>query len=313
MLIDDVTVTFTAGHGGRGKVSFGRMLGSGPDGGDGGKGGNILISVTSDLKALIQFSKSKHLLAENGEPGKSKRQAGKDGPDLNIALPLGTHLIDLSTSEEIELKDLNQTITICKGGLGGRGNFEFRSATNQAPEYAQPGLPGEERTFHIVLKLIAKYGLIGLPNAGKSSLLNELTNASATVGAYPFTTLEPNLGVLNKVVLADIPGLIEGASKGKGLGIKFLKHIDKVSTLLHCISAESEDVLKDYQVISKELADFSQTLNNKHRLILLTKTDLVNSKQIESATQQLSTLKHEVIPVSIHDFESIQKLKDLLI
>ena len=313
MLIDEVDITITAGHGGKGKVSFGRMLGSGPDGGDGGKGASVYAVATSDLRALIQFSKSKHIEGQNGEPGKSKRQAGKDALDLELSLPIGTHIIDFENKSEIEINDLSQRVLLCKGGLGGRGNFEFRSATNQAPEYAQPGLPGESKNFRLILKLIAKYGLIGLPNAGKSSLLNELTNANATVGAYPFTTLEPNLGVLNKVVIADIPGLIEGASTGRGLGIKFLKHIDKVNSLLHCISAESEDVINDFNVVSQELEKYSQTLSNKKRIILLTKTDLVSMDKISDQLNKLKKLNLEIMSVSIHDFESIQNLKNKLV
>ena len=284
MFIDEVEITLRAGHGGAGKVSFYPGLKSGPDGGNGGKGGDIYLKVTSDLTALNQFSREKFLRAEGGEPGGSNRKFGKDGKDLEISLPLGTSLIDKTSGEEIELNDLNQKVLVCKGGLGGRGNFEFKSSRRTTPMFAQKGLPGEEKHFKVVLKSIADFGLIGLPNAGKSSLLNELTAAKAKIADYPFTTLEPNLGVLGSPstppgrsgrgkILADIPGLIEGASEGKGLGIKFLKHIEKVSLLLHCIEADSDDLVRDYHTVMEELKSFNPALLKKKEIILVTKSD----------------------------------------
>src|SRR3989344_8147809 len=228
MLIDEVQILLRGGHGGPGRVSFNPGMRKGPNGGNGGKGGDIYISVTSDLTALNQFSKSKIREAENGEMGGIYQQSGKDAGDLELKLPIGTELIDLKTEEKFELTDLNQRFLICEGGLGGRGNYEFRSSRNTTPMYAQKGLNGEERDLKVVLKFLADFGLIGLPNAGKSSLLNELTKANVKTADYPFTTLEPNLGVWSPSagsgqgtkVFADIPGLIEGASEGKGLGIK---------------------------------------------------------------------------------------------
>ncbi len=308
MLIDDISITITAGHGGGGKVSYGRAMWSGPDGGNGGKGGDVYISVTSDLFALNQFSKSKNIIGDDGKMGTSNNKFGRDGQDKELKLPIGSVLINLETNQEIELTDLSQRILICQGGIGGRGNFELRSSTNTTPMTAQKGRPGESKQLRILLKFIAKYGLIGLPNAGKSSMLNELTNAKAKIGNYPFTTLETNLGDLDGNIIADIPGLIEGAAEGKGLGTKFLKHIEKVQLLLHCISCESADVVADYTVITNELEKYNPILLKKKRIILLTKTDLVDADTVKKQTLKLKQFKHPIIPISIHDLDSIQSL-----
>jgi GTPase len=308
MLIDEVDLTIKAGHGGPGKVSFYPGFKSGPDGGNGGKGGDVYILATSDLTALNRFSREKVIAAENGGGGNSNRKSGRNGNDREIRMPVGTELVDKKSGEVVSLDSLDKKILVCKGGKGGRGNHEMRSPRRTTPEYAQPGLPGEERQFKVVLKLIADFGLIGLPNVGKSSLLNELTKANAKVANYPFTTLEPNLGVLNGKVFADIPGLIEGASSGKGLGIKFLKHIEKVKILLHCISAESEDPLKDYEIVFNELKSFSPELAKKKQTILLTKADMVSKDVLKEKTTLIKKLKKQVIPVSIHDWDSLQGL-----
>ncbi len=312
MLVDEVDITVTAGHGGPGKVSFDRAYKSGPDGGDGGLGGSVYVNATSDLTALVKFSSEYDIKAEHGFPGGSKKQHGKNGADTELIMPIGTSLIDRETGENIELAHKDDRVLLCKGGLGGRGNFQFRSSTNQRPQYAQPGLPGQYRQFKVILRFLADFGLVGLPNAGKSSILNEITNANAQIGAYPFTTLEPNLGVLRGRVIADIPGLIEGASGGKGLGTKFLKHIEKVKTLLHCIAADSADVLHDYKIINKELADFDPKLLEKPQIILLTKTDLVDEKTQKQQIKKLSTTGHKIIPLSIHDLDSIKLLSNSL-
>ncbi|MDO8573277.1 MAG: GTPase ObgE [Candidatus Daviesbacteria bacterium] len=313
MLIDEVEIILRAGHGGPGRVSFNPGQHSGPNGGNGGKGGDIYLSVTSDLRALNQFSKSKTKEAENGEMGGKFQQSGKDGKDLEIVMPLGTEMNDLQTGEEFILNDLNSRFLICKGGLGGRGNFAFKSSRNTTPKYAQKGLPGRERQLKVELKYIADFGLIGLPNAGKSSLLNELTAANAKIADYPFTTLEPNLGMYNGKVIADIPGLIEGASEGKGLGVKFLKHIEKVKLLLHCVPADSEDVLKDYQVVRNELEKYNADLTKKPEIIILTKNDLIEEKDLQKKIIKLKKFKKEIIPVSIHDWDSLQNLEKLLV
>lgn len=312
MLIDEVDIILKGGKGGPGKVSFLPGLHSGPDGGNGGRGGDIYLVATTDLFALNQFSKSKGITAEGGTGGQSNRKFGKDGKDTVINLPLGTEVIDKFTEEKWVLDNLDQKILICEGGLGGLGNHEFKSSKNTTPMYAQPGLTGQTRELSVVLKLIADFGLIGLPNVGKSSLLNELTAANAKVGNYPFTTLEPSLGVLNGRVLADIPGLIEGASSGKGLGIKFLKHIEKVKYLLHCISSESEDPVKDFKIVTNELKVFSEELGKKDQIILLTKVDTVDKKTLDKKIKALEKLKHPIIKVSIYDWDSIQNLSKQL-
>lgn len=313
MLLDEVDIKLSGGHGGAGKVSFGPGKRSGPDGGNGGRGGDVYINVTSDLTALNQFSKKKSISAEEGSQGMGNQRSGKDGNNLIVTVPIGTELIDRNTGEIFKLEDLSQEVLICKGGLGGKGNAEFKSSSNTTPTYAQKGLEGQIREFKANLKLIADFGLVGLPNAGKSSLLNELTNANAKVGDYNFTTLEPNLGVLESHVIADIPGLIEGASEGKGLGIKFLKHIEKVGLLLHCISSDSKDPEKDYKIIRKELGDYNPELLEKEEIILLTKSDLVDKKDLEKKKTELKKFKKEIIMVSIHDWDSLNVLKTQLL
>ncbi len=312
MLIDEVEITLKAGHGGAGKVSFNPGQKAGPNGGDGGRGGDIYISVTSDLRALNQFSRTQLKEAENGVMGDNFQKSGKDGEDLELEMPLGTELTDLQTKEKFILDDLNSRILICKGGIGGQGNFALRSSRNTSPKYAQRGRFGQERNLKVELKFIADFGLIGLPNAGKSSLLNELTSANVKIADYPFTTLEPNLGVWNGKVIADIPGLIEGASEGKGLGIKFLKHIEKVKLLLHAVPADSENIEKDYKVVLGELEKYNPEMLKKKEIILLTKSDLVEKKDLEKKLKILKKYKKEILPISIHDWDSITKLKELL-
>lgn len=312
MLIDEVDITLKGGHGGPGRVSFRPPPMKGPDGGNGGKGGDVFLKVVSDITLLSQFSARKEFSAGDGESGGRNRKSGSKGKDLVICLPVGTTLIDLVTNEKKELLKADEILLICKGGKGGRGNYEFKSSRNTTPKIAQPGLDGEGKKFKLILKLIADYGLIGLPNAGKSSLLNELTNAKAKTAGYAFTTLEPNLGSLNGKIIADIPGLIEGASRGKGLGDKFLKHIEKVKLLLHCISAQSPDVVKDYEVIAGELKDYDIKLARKKEIILLTKTDLADKKDIEKQVKILKKFKKQILPVSIHDWDSVERLKKLL-
>ncbi len=302
MLLDKIDVTFKAGDGGNGKVSF-KKIGRGPDGGNGGKGGDLYIKASSDLTILYQFSRQDYLTAENGIPGWNNIKSGRKGKDLEIVLPVGTSLINRDTDKEIlELTEVGQKIKLLKGGDGGKGNYEFRSSRNTTPMKAQKGFPGESLNLTLNLKLIADYGLIGLPNTGKSSLLNELTNSNAKIGNYAFTTLSPNLGVVNGQVIADIPGLIEGASIGKGLGINFLKHIEKVKVLLHCIDATSSDFGKNYKVVRNELGKYNKELLKKKEIILLCKSDLVRRKiKFKNA-----------ISVSIHDIDSIEKVKKLL-
>lgn len=312
MFADETEITLKAGNGGPGKVSFFPGKHSGPDGGNGGYGGDLYIQASAHITNLNNFVGKHELSAPNGEPGGSNNSSGSKGEDLVVKFPVGTFLIDEEKGEEIELREEGQTILICKGGKGGKGNSEFKSASNTTPTYAQKGLKGQIRHFKIEVRLIAELGLIGFPNAGKSSLLNELTNANVKVANYPFTTLEPNLGVFEDKVIADIPGLIEGASEGKGLGVKFLKHIQKVKLLLHCVSAESDDVTRDYQSINKELEQFNPDLVKKKQIILLTKSDLLGEKEVEKKIKLLKKYQKIVLPISIHDWDSLNKLKEII-
>lgn len=246
MLIDDVKIKVIAGRGGDGTVAFNKTkMSLGPTGSDGGNGGSVYFEGVSDLSALGQFRYKKELAAQNGERGKRQLNDGSDGDDLILKVPIGTIIHNLSTTENNEIVFIGQRLLVAKGGKGGKGNYKFRSATITSPEEFEEGLPGEECELRLELKLIADVGFIGLPNVGKSSLLNQLTGAKSKVADYSFTTLEPNLGVYYELILADIPGLIEGASIGKGLGVKFLRHIERTKTLFHFISAESIDPVKD--------------------------------------------------------------------
>ena len=313
MLIDTAEVIFKGGHGGKGIVSFGKMARSGPDGGNGGRGGDLYVKATSDITLLNQFSRKTLFCAGNGMAGKKGKKTGLNGVDLEILLPVGTGIIDKISGETVlELNTVGERKLLCEGGKGGQGNWEFRSPVRQAPEISQPGLPGEERKLILSLRLIADFGLVGLPNAGKSSLLNELTRAKAKVADYPFTTLSPNIGVSGGKLLADIPGLIEGAYLGKGLGIKFLKHIEKVGVILHCISSESSDLIKDYNTVRAEMEKYNPKLIEKTEVILLTKSDLVDKKELKKDINILKAVSENILPVSIYDWESLEKLKKLI-
>lgn len=321
MLIDEAEVILSGGHGGPGKVSFGKMMGSGPDGGNGGDGGDVYVEATSDITLLNQFSAENEFAAQMGEAGGQNKRSGKRGNDLTILLPVGTSLVELETKrandlvtsgEVIDLTEVGQVALVARGGRGGKGNWEFRSPRRTTPKFAQPGLDGERRRFQVNLKLIAQYGLIGLPNAGKSSLLNEMTNAKAKIGNYAFTTLSPNLGNLNGRIVADIPGLIEGAHEGRGLGIKFLKHIEKVEVLLHCISAESSDMKHDYEIVRKELIEYKPELAKKKEILLLTKSDTLTPAELKKKVSEAKKLNKNVLVVSIFDYDSIEELKKSL-
>lgn len=302
MLLDKVDVTFKAGDGGNGRVSF-KKIGRGPDGGNGGRGGDLYVQGSSDLTLLNQFSQKDFFAANDGVPGGNNIKSGGKGDDLVLTLPIGTSLVNRDTNKVVlEIKDSTQKIKLLNGGDGGKGNWEFRSSRNTTPLKAQKGFKGEILNLTLDLKLIANFGLIGLPNSGKSSLLNELTNSNAKVGNYAFTTLSPNLGVVNGKVIADIPGLIEGASDGKGLGIKFLKHIEKVDVLIHCIDSTSDDYKKDYEIVRNELFKFNEEMLKKKEIILLTKSDLVDEKKKFK----------KGISMSVYDIESLNKLKKLL-
>lgn len=312
MLITEINIKFKAGDGGDGKSSFYKSR-RGRDGGNGGKGGSIFITSTSDIYALSNLLKSAKIEAENGQPGMSNKKDGKFAEDLEVKLPIGAIITDKDSKEVFEVTQKDDRFLLCWGGRGGKGNWEYRFSKKTRPTFAHKGFAGQERDLYINLKLIADYGLIGFPNAGKSSLLKEITGANPKIGHYPFTTLEPNLGELGGKVIADIPGLIKGASQGKGLGIKFLKHIEKVSLLFHCLSCESKEPEKSYQQIRNELESYNPRLLKIPEIILLTKTDLKSEKEVKSAQKALKKLKKRVLPVSIHDWDSLQKLRNLVL
>ncbi len=313
MLIDDVEIKINAGHGGRGAVAFNKnKMSLGPVGGSGGKGGSIYFEGVSDLSALGQFRYKKDIKAKDGASGRDQFRDGSDGGDLILKVPVGTVIHKQDPIDAREVLKTGEKILIAKGGLGGNGNFYFRSSTNTSPTQFQEGFVGECFTVRLELKLIADVGLIGLPNAGKSSLINELTKAKSKVANYPFTTLEPNLGTYYELILADIPGLTFGASSGKGLGIKFLRHIERTKILFHLISAESENPVKDYQVIKKELKTYSKELIKKSEYIFLSKSDTMPAKEIKKKIIALKKIHKNVFPISIHDWDSLEKVKHIL-
>ncbi len=326
MLVDDVTIEVKAGDGGNGRVSLIRNAQTtrgGPDGGNGGNGGSLYAQGINDILALQEFRFKKKLAAESGINGGRKNLYGRNGKDLTIYVPLGTIITDTKNGHIWDISDDTTKVLICQGGKGGRGNNEFKSATNQTPRFAENGTPGQLRELRLELKLIADIGLIGLPNAGKSSLLAVLTNAHPKIGNYPFTTLEPNIGVYKHLVLADIPGLIEGASEGKGLGITFLRHVEKTKLLFHLVSAENENVYNAYQTVRRELQKYSPKLAEKTEVVLLTKVDLCSQEEITKKLKELqktwtrgpspSGRKKEIIPLSIYDDSSLEKVKEALL
>ncbi len=313
MLIDDITISVQAGNGGKGAVAFNKNLMSlGPAGGNGGKGGNVYLEGVSNLGALLQFRYKKEVAADNGQDGRNQFKDGSDGKDLILQVPVGTVIRKIETKEESEITKIGEQALVAKGGRGGKGNFQFRSPTNTTPKQFQGGDPGEQFTIQLELKLIADVGLIGLPNAGKSSLLNELTNAKSKVANYPFTTLEPNLGTYYELIIADIPGLIEGASGGKGLGIKFLRHIERTKILFHLIDAESEHPVRDYRTIKKELKKHSVVLDKKPEYLFLSKSDNVTPEKIKKKIGTLKKINKNILPISILDDESMENVKKIL-
>lgn len=312
MLVDEVRISIKAGDGGNGLVHFftdrWRPKG-GPDGGNGGRGGSVYFEAVSDISRLYQFRHAKKFEAENGKNGGANQMTGRNGEDLVLLVPIGT-VINYDNGTSVELTTLGQKVMAARGGNGGIGNHHYRSATNQQPKEFTRGFKCSPKNLFLQLKLIADIGLIGLPNAGKTSLLNELTSANAKVANYAFTTLEPNLGVTKSgLILADIPGLIEGASDGKGLGDKFLKHIERTKTLVHCVSCESSDVLADYQTVRQELKNYSSTLASKPEIVVLTKSDLIDDPK---TLQKMAKSINASLSVSIADEKSLVKLTKLL-
>ena len=313
MLIDEVKIKIAGGKGGDGYVAFSKIkFEKGPTGGDGGDGGNVYLEGTSNLTALNKFRFKKEFSAEDGVDGKNKLLHGRKGKDLILKVPTGTIAHNLINGKDLEVMKVNEKVLLAKGGKGGRGNYFFRSPTNTTPKEYEEGKEGEKFNLFLELQFIADVGLIGLPSAGKSSLLNLLTKADVKVASYPFTTLEPNLGDFYGLIIADIPGLIEGASDGKGLGIKFLRHIKRTKTLIHCISSESENLLNDYKVIRKELERYGKDLVKKQEYIFLTKIDLIDEKEVKEKIKELKKISANVLAVSIYDEDSIEEVKKLL-
>ena len=266
----------------------------------------------SDLGALGQFRYKKELSAQKGETGKNQFSDGSNGDDLILKVPIGTVVHNLSLAKEDEVVSIGQRLLMAKGGRAGKGNFKFRSSTNTSPMEFQKGLPGEEYELRLELKLIADIGFIGLPNVGKSSLLNHLTNAKSKVANYSFTTLEPNLGVYYELILADIPGLIEGASGGKGLGVKFLRHIERTKTLFHFISAQSVEPAQDYRVIQNELGAYNKELLDKPEYIFLSKAALLDKAEVDKKLDELKVIGKKAMAISVIDDAGISHVEEIL-
>lgn len=313
MLVDDVIVVLSGGEGGGGIVGFNKTKGnSGPTGGNGGPGGDVVVEGVSDISALQQFRYHKEFKAENGKVGSTRLLDGKRGEDLVLRIPVGTVVTNIDTGEVRELTHEGERFLIAHGGYRGRGNFHFRASTNTTPMNSEEGKPGETFTVRMELKMIADVGLVGLPNAGKSSLLNTLTGAHSKIGNYAFTTLEPHLGAYYGLIIADVPGLIEGASEGKGLGDKFLRHIERTREIFHLLSAESEDVLHDYDVIRAELTAFNPALAEKDEQLLLTKSDMVSPEEVTKKLKLLKKKNVNVIAISVIDDASMLEVKNIL-
>lgn len=314
MLIDDVTITVRSGNGGNGRVDFNRTkMSLGPTGGRGGKGGDVYLRAVSDIGALSRFRNQKRFFAENGQMGGIQTKEGKSGETLILTVPIGTQVIFEESQKKEDMDYVGKEVLIAMGGQGGRGNFLFRSSTNTTPKQSEVGKEGVEVALHLLLKLIADVGFIGLPNAGKSSLLNVLTNAKSRVANYAFTTLEPNLGAYYDLILADIPGLIEGASEGKGLGIKFLQHIERTGVLFHLISVENGDPVKNYRIVREELGKYKAELLEKREYVLLSKCDVMAQEEWEEKKRQLEKVGVTVVPFSSETGEGLSAVKKILI
>jgi GTPase len=314
--VDEIQFHAKAGKGGDGVVRWRHEKSkefSGAAGGNGGPGGDVYVRAVRDTNILSRHKSVKQFAATDGADGANWSLQGPAGEDCIIDLPLGSVITNLDTKRVVELVEEGQVSKILHGGRGGLGNEHFKASTNVRPEQSTPGMAGEEADFVVELNLIADAGLIGQPNAGKSSLLNTVTRARAKVGSYAFTTLDPNLGALHGYVLADIPGLIEGAAEGKGLGHKFLKHVKRTKLLLHLVSLENEDVEATYKSIRTELAKYGEGLPEKREIIILTKTDIADADKIAAAKRILSAYSHDIWEVSILDDESIKRFSDNLI
>ena len=325
--LDEVVITAISGDGGKGCVSFRRerfIPKGGPDGGDGGDGGNIIVRATKRLYSLSDFRSRRYFKSQDGRPGRGKSQTGKDGKDIVITVPLGTIIYDHDKGEVLaDLIHDNQEILVLRGGKGGKGNQHFATSTNRAPRIAQPGLLGQKKILKLSLKTIADIGLIGLPNAGKSTLLARLTMSCPKIDSYPFTTLSPNLGVITfnddkTLTVADIPGLIEGASEGRGLGHRFLKHVERTTFLLHIIDithTPTNHILEDFLTLQSELERYSPALVEKGQMVLINKIDITASehRDIQSVKKAIDDMGLDSLAISALTGEGLDELKQVLV
>lgn len=315
--VDELTIYAKAGDGGNGVVRWRQekfIPQGGPSGGDGGNGGDVYIETIRDVSVLAKYSHNPKFIAENGEDGARKSMHGENGKDAVILLPLGSVVTNKTTGQVWELTKVGEQIKILEGGKGGFGNEHFKASTNTTPFEWTPGKQGEEAELFVELRLFADLGLVGFPNAGKSSLIQALTNSKSKIGAYAFTTLDPHLGAFYEFVIADIPGIIEGAGTGKGLGTKFLKHIARTKTLVHLVSFENEmeqegGMMESYETIRKELETFDPKLLEKDEFILLTKTDTVSPEVVKRVEKQFSKLKKPLMAITLFDNEQIKSFE----
>lgn len=318
--IDYIKIYAASGNGGQGSTHLHRekyIEKGGPDGGDGGRGGHIILRGNKEMWTLHHLRFLKHSRASHGGAGGASRSTGADGEDKYLEVPLGTIVKNSDTQEPMfEITEHGEEVILCRGGIGGKGNWHFRSATNQTPRYSQPGMPGEEGWFQIELKILADVGLVGFPNAGKSTLLSVVSAAKPKIADYAFTTLKPNVGIVDyrnfqSFVMADIPGIIEGASEGKGLGHYFLRHIERNSTLLFMVPADSNDIKEDYKILLNELEKHNPELLHKNRLLAITKADLLDDELMEEMKQELPE-NIETVFISAVSQYGITELKDKL-
>ncbi|MFD2589105.1 GTPase ObgE [Croceitalea marina] len=320
--VDYVKAFVSSGNGGKGSVHLHRekyITKGGPDGGDGGRGGHVIIRGNSNLWTLVTYKFKKHFKAGHGEHGSKNRSSGADGQDIYMDVPLGTVVRDAESNEILfEITENGEEKIVAEGGMGGRGNWHFKTSTNQTPRYAQPGIPGQEQSIILELKLLADVGLVGFPNAGKSTLLSVITSAKPKIADYEFTTLKPNLGIVEyrdfqSFVMADIPGIIEGAAEGKGLGHYFLRHIERNATLLFLIPADSKDITKEYEILLDELRRYNPELVDKQRIIAISKSDMLDDELMGEMKAILDKdLNVPYMFISSVAQKGIQELKDML-